>query len=371
MRKLPVVISCLVDLRNKVDNILQRIAKTIKIIRELRQVLARGKATRFIALCCIASTTLFSTGCRHSPEQPTSDAPAWVLAPPPDSREYLYGVGEGFDLDSAKRAALRDVASKLRVSVSGTMQSELTVRNEQVNRQVIDRVTAEIQKIDFSRYEIAKVSKTGHGVATLIQVDRQAFIAETEDRLNALDLEIRAATDDLNSQSPLNRFVSLTTIRKQVLSARSYAQILTGARTSAARDPRIARYESLLSRADTVVNDLQVEIHHRPEDSDLASALSGVITDAGAKVVSSAGSNGAVLSLESNQRSNFLQGSHMINMPVLVNTLDAKGRLVAAKRYELVGASISDQKSARMNAIRKWIDQMKMAGLPASLGLAK
>lgn len=329
------------------------------------------KATRFIALFCIAFTAVFSGGCSHSPQRAIDDAPAWVLAPPSDSPEYLYGVGQGYDLDSAKRAALRDVAAKLRVSVSGTMQSELTVRNEQVNRQVIDRVTAEIQKIDFSRYEVAKVSKTGQGVVALVQVDRQAFIAETEERLNALDAEVRAATDDLNSQSPLNRFVSLTTIRKQLLSARSHAQILTGARTSAARDPRIARYESLLARADTAANDLQVEIRHRPDESDLASAIAGVITDAGAKVVSSAGANGVVLSLESNQRTNFLQGSHMINMQVIMNTQDAKGRLVANKRYEVVGASISDQKSARMNAIRKWSDQMKTAGLPASLGLAK
>ena len=251
------------------------------------------------------------------------------------------------------------------------MQSELSVRNDQVNRQVIDRVSAEIQRIDFSHYEVIKINKTGQGMATLVQVDRQAFINETEDKLATLDKDIRTATDGLESQPPLSRFVNLVTARNQILSARSYAQILAGARANATRDPRIARYESLLNRADLVGRDLLVEVHTRPEDNDLAAALAGLITDAGAKVVPSAGANGTILSVESSQRTNFLQGSHMINMQVVLNTQDGKGRTVSSKRHELVGASITDQKAARTNAIRKWSDQMKSAGLPASLGLTK
>src|SRR5205085_3613701 len=66
--------------------------------------------------------------------------PAWVSQPPPNSAEWLYGVGEGTDLEEAKRNALKDAAGRLRVSLSSKTQRSVKEDNGAVYSSALSEV---------------------------------------------------------------------------------------------------------------------------------------------------------------------------------------------------------------------------------------
>ncbi|MDH4189712.1 MAG: LPP20 family lipoprotein, partial [Betaproteobacteria bacterium] len=68
-----------------------------------------------------------------------------MRSPPADTAALYYGIGEGPDLDSAKRAALRDVAAKLRVSIRATTDTQVTVANDVADRFSRSRVSEEVR----------------------------------------------------------------------------------------------------------------------------------------------------------------------------------------------------------------------------------
>ena len=80
-------------------------------------------------LLFISIAVVFS-GCGSSPTPKPKPKviPAWVSAPLPDDNEqYMYGLGVESDRDSAIKAALSDMVSKLGTTIESSYQSNQEV----------------------------------------------------------------------------------------------------------------------------------------------------------------------------------------------------------------------------------------------------
>ena len=104
--------------------------------------------------------------------------PDWVQKPPSDTAALFYGVGEGPDLESARRTALRDVAAKLRVSVASTVESQVTVANDAADRFSRTRISEEVRKTTFSKHQLERSENSGGTVFALVSVDRALLASE-------------------------------------------------------------------------------------------------------------------------------------------------------------------------------------------------
>ena len=138
-----------------------------------------------------------------------SAAPAWVLQPPADTAEAWWGVGEGRDRDAAKGAALRDVAARLRVGISGKLDTQVSETNGKVDRRASARVSEEVARTEFRNYTIEQTAQSGKLVHVLVKVDRRAFVTDVRAAIEPLDAAIRQGTANLDAASPIERFVTL------------------------------------------------------------------------------------------------------------------------------------------------------------------
>lgn len=323
---------------------------------------------RNLLLCLILAIPLL--GCEGLlPKRADKAAPGWVLATPLDSREWLWGVGEGPDLDTAKRAALKDIAAKLRVSISGQLSSQVSVNNNNVDRQASSRILEEVQKTEFSHYIVDKTAQSAHGFFVLVKVDRQAFIQDVSQKLSNLESRLRQASEGLSQKTAMERFVALHGMKPDLEKATGYAQLLIAAETDGRNTARLRDLESLQQQARQAPADLVFLIQARPDDADLAAAITTLLNESGIRT-SQTGS-GNILSIAGSSRTDVLYGSKLLKLRTTLNVQDDHGRILASRDYETSGASTYDFRGARQNAILKLMAAMREAGPVRSLGFSE
>lgn len=315
-------------------------------------------------------TTLFLTltGCESMlPKRQGAAVPDWVTAPPCDRRAWLCGVGQGPDLDSAKRAALKDIASGLRVSISSELEKMETVNNGRVDRQSRTRVSEVVQKTEFSQYQVDRTDRTGDGYYVLAKVDRTAFIRERRDKLATLDSSIEAASGNLAGKSALERHVTLHRLQPTLEQALGDAQLLMGADPGGAAGAQVNKYLALQQQARESVSALVVQVQAGPEDRDLADALVTWLNAAGIRTAA-AGSHGNILAITSSSRNDTLFGSKVTKLHISLALRDDLGRSVASRDYDISAASRFDYHGARRNAVENWLETLRQTGFAAGLG---
>jgi len=319
----------------------------------------------FISLSISGCGNMIPIGGKSSKQ--AAPVPTWVLSTPADSREWFWGVGEGPELDTAKRAALKDIAGKLRVSISGQLESQVTVDNNKVDRQARTRISEEVQKTEFTNYVVDKTAQSENGFFVLVKVDRQAFIRDQKAKLSALDSSIQQATTGLDNKTPLERFVALRRLQPSLDKAVGFAQVLIGAESGGDGASRLRKYEALQEQAKQAPNSLVFHIQTRQEDNDIAQAVSTYLNESGIRTErSQAGGN--VLAISSNSREDQIYGSKMVKLQVSLSVLDDKGRALSGRDYAVSGSSTYDYRGARQLAIQKLIGAMREAGPIAGLG---
>jgi len=310
------------------------------------------------------------TGCTSTGgvKQEAAPVPAWVLNPPRDTAAALYGVGEGSSRDIAKSTALKDVAAKLRVTISGQLENQVSVRNEQVDRQALSRVSEVVQKTEFSQYSIEQTAPGGNGFYVLVKVDRQAFIREVKGRLDSLDAGIRRHSGQLKDQSPIERFVSLQKMKPQLEQATAQAQLLVAVGGNEGTEARIADYRRLQQDAATASSQLVFRLRASSQDADLASAIGAFINDSGMRASQGNGAHANDLTIRSQSKTDQIYGSKLVKLTVDLTIQDDRGQALASKQYTVSGTSRYDFAAARQSAIQKLSESLREAGPIAGLG---
>lgn len=125
-------------------------------------------------LLIIAALSLFLCACQSNPQQAFA-MPDWWSAPPEDSAANLYGVGEGYDLNSAVHQALANVAGKLRTNISASFSQRTQESNVAEDNYVDRKLSADTENVSLSHYETLKTANIDGRVAVLVRIDKQAL----------------------------------------------------------------------------------------------------------------------------------------------------------------------------------------------------
>ncbi len=298
-------------------------------------------------------------------------APKWVLNPPEDTGSEWYGVGEGPDRETARRAALKDVATKLRVSISGKLESQITESNGKVDRQARSRVSEEVSRTEFRNFNVEKTEEGGKGFYVLVKVDRPSFVGDIRSKLEPLDTEIDGTVSSLEKASSLERFIGYRRLLPTLDKASAQAELLLGAENGGTGNAKLKRYAAIRQSADEARTGLVFKLQSAAQDADVASAVGTFANENGMRAESGASNTGNVLAVKVVSREDDIQGFKTVKLNVNLNVRDDKGRSVASRDHEVSGSSRYDYKAARQNAIEDLLKVLRDEGPLVGLGFAK
>lgn len=315
----------------------------------------------------VSMSTLVLSACASHPKD--VPPPAWVQNPPKDTQDWYWGVGEGENLETAKRVALKDIAAKLRVSISGNMESRLSVQNEFVDRTARSKISEDVQKTEFTNHTLEKTAPATHGVFALVKVDRRAFVRETQTKFESANKLAMDATRDLAKKTPIEQFTTLRSALPNVNSAISLGELLRVADSGFNFAPALSHLEMLQDKAAKAANNLVFALQFKPGDEDIAQVLTRFLNDGGMRVANPSEKASALsINISSNAREQILFGSKSLRLQVNLNVQDERKINLAAKQYQINGNSMSDFAGARQDAMRALTAAMKNAGATAALG---
>jgi hypothetical protein len=317
-----------------------------------------------LALACLLAACV--TGGGMLPER--ASAPDWVQKPPVDSTALYYGVGEGPDLESARRTALRDVAAKLRVSVSSTVDSQVTVANDSADRFSRTRISEEVRKTTFSKHQLERSESSGGTVFALVSVDRALLVSETRNRLEEISRSVRQALAGARNAQGLDRLRLSGQARAQAEDGNDLLSLLAAASPGFDRVPHARDFEAARSLHDETRQNLGFRLQHRPADEDVAGLLRQSLSESGLRVQESGGSP-AVVAVAVETHEQTIYNSVIVRLKVNLSLRNERGGVFSQKEYTVEGSSATDRVLARQAAVRKLAAQFKAKGAAAAIGL--
>lgn len=147
----------------------------------------------FLAFSLSGLGLLSLTACQSTPSNTTetskiSAAPDWVVQPPQDTADTLYGVGSGKSRDAAIQNALADLTAKLGVTVNAQFSSQLSVKNrgfEWVKQDSQKTVSTQNETLTLSNYEVVSSHQPlPTQVTVLLKTDKKRLTSDTQQALN-------------------------------------------------------------------------------------------------------------------------------------------------------------------------------------------
>jgi hypothetical protein len=314
---------------------------------------------RAIVSACILLTSVYTPMGQAS----DSELPSWYTAPPVDNSSTMWGVGEGSDLELAKRSALKDIAAKLRVAISAKIESQTTVNQNSVDRYARTRLFEDVQRTEFKNHKLEKSTRAGQYFYALVSVDRRVFIADAEQKLTAAEREIDTLLNGSKNANSIEKFISqqkaLPWLEKAVVSS----QLLSAA------DPgfdgsRLSRHETALSKAKTAAGELTFDIKAKGDSLDVANTLRNFLNEAGMRT----GNNGTSLIVSTSAAQSTIFGAHKVQLRVSLSVLDSQKRNFSSKEFTTHGSSVTSHQMARQAALRDLGEKLREAGPLVALG---
>lgn len=295
--------------------------------------------------------------------------PPWVLQPPADTDQAYYGVGEGADLESARAAALRDIAGRFRISVAATRESRMTVANDTVDRLTRARVTEDIRKTTFGQHVVEQTTPSERGHYALVRVDRAAFVAETRRRLDAEAATLGEAVRSAEGRGAAERFRRL---HGQAARLDDVADLVNLVTLADPNGPPPREHERTLAAARGALQQareqFRIVIRHHDTDADVARALQSFLTAQGVTAGGGRGPRPAELRLHVGSHAETVYGTAFVRLKIAARTYGDGGTAIAEAEHAAAGSSVNGIPAARRAAVELFAEHLQRMSLVEVLG---
>lgn len=128
--------------------------------------------------------------------------PSWYVQSPQDSK-YLYGVGEGANLQAAKLEALNDIAAQISVS----MESSLNIQQSQISSgesqdftsTIASQIGVRVESIELDNLEYPHIEESGDRVFVQARIEKAKVIAKFNANIESLAMRAREILKEVES----------------------------------------------------------------------------------------------------------------------------------------------------------------------------
>lgn len=317
---------------------------------------------------CIA---LLIIGCGGSGQPEAIAYPSWFLNPPANDGSFLYGTGEGRDIDSAKASALNSVAASLSITVSSEFKKNESSQsfngNENAYHSALNTVKAEVKAIEFSDYRIIQNQVIGGKALVLVEVSRFKLFTTQKEKLERFSQELKTAQGNIDRQSPLKKVYLYEQTRGKTQRLTSLALLTKSINSDFDTAPYFQQAADIKQRQNDVIDDARVSVTAEPQAEMFVAVIKEGLTKAGIKTVTR-GSNTSIR-LKNNFQTDEIYGFKIAKATLSLLTQDSSRKNIATKTISLSGKSRYDYEKAKMSAAQALKKKIEAEGIYTVLGI--
>jgi len=212
----------------------------------------------FFSLLASAFVLIGCGGNSPSPSSQHQAASDAFMHVPSDTVQYFYAGGEGDTLRLAKNNALADISSRISVSISSSIDNELSVKRnngvESSSQDIKTRVNAVAKTIDFSGVSVEESRENDNGLEVVIKVDRNVLYQSYLKKLERLNGTLKKEMDVIQSSSVFYQLKLSFTTRKNIVKGYEYLFLLEAMNPNFKDKPYRNTYAGYEKRLDQINN---------------------------------------------------------------------------------------------------------------------
>ena len=296
--------------------------------------------------------------------------PSWYLNPPQNSSSFLYGVGEGKDIATAKASALSSVSASLSTTVSSELkqtQSSHSVNGEEsTSRSAISSLKTEVKAMEFSDYQVTQNQVLGNTFLVLVKVSRAQLYKDQKNKLERFALELQEERNNIKKSAPLKQVMMYDKTVQKTDKLKSLALITKTVNSSFNPHVYLEQISQLKTEKEDALNSLRVKVHTSPEAKVFMDAVKEGLNKAGIKSVTSKANTDIYL------KSSFLNDEvygYKISKATLSLSTKADNKTIASNTVVLSGKSRYNYTKAKLNSAQVLRKKIKSEGLFTILGI--
>ena len=306
---------------------------------------------------------LFLNSC-SSNKQESVNLPSWYLNIEEDET-YIYGLGEGETLQSAKSSALNFIASSISVGVSSILKKdESYTKNDELfssYKNVKNSINLEVNKIDFSKPKIINNVKISDKFYIKIAVNKNELFKNYKEKLDLDDEKIQNYYK--MEKSPYEKIRLIKNLEKDITKAKSKVYILKALNVNFPSYKYIDRYNSYLLNKDKLISNIRISIKN---DNPFASVLINQLNKKGFKI--SNNSYDVKITLNNNIKKSKYASFKIVKISTNI-IVKNQNKIISNEKINTIGRSSIDYQNAIENASKSFLLKIKTKGIEKVIGL--
>ncbi len=297
----------------------------------------------------------------------SNQIPQWYIKPLSNNGENLYGVAEGYSLEEATKAALADAAARLMVTISS--QSTLLREENQasVNEEMRQQIKQNIEKIDFTNYQVSNSQQVGSKIYVEVKIPRQTFIIAQKEKLSFLEKQISDLNNNISGQNIIqkrNTWLKIADLQEQAI-------ILT--KMIDLENNSLKPKMMMLAKAQNELNSLNqnvefyFEINSAPS---IANVIKNALNKEKIQIAKSASNSPSQIKINISDKSSTanIYGSYITKLRITFENI-AQGKIIASNEIEVSGSSVISEKESYLSAISSLKEKINDEGILKIIGI--
>lgn len=296
--------------------------------------------------------------------------PAWYLQPSQNNSENLYGVAEGATQEEATRFALADAASRLLVTISSTSNLIREENQTSVNEEMRQNVRQNIEKIEFTNFEITNSARSENKFYNEVKIDRRNFVRDQQEKLNLIEKKLDNLAQNSEQQNPIQKRSNLIKSQALAKELELYARILHGAGSAVNLPEKLSRVAKIENEMNKNLDKIEFffEISSPQNLTKIIRSALNKEKIAVAKTKNLKNKNQILIAISSEQKTTEIYGSFITKVKLnFTNSLE--GKILASSNIEISGSSVIDKDESYAAALRNLEEKIANDGILKTVGI--
>lgn len=321
-----------------------------------------------IFLILILNFTIFSCSNSTQNKESLNELPKFYVSPTQNDSQNIYGIGEGFNYEEATKMALSDMASRLLVSISSTSTLIREENKSDFNEEIRQNISQNIEKIDFSGFEVSKSQKYNQRIYLEVKVARLQFINLQKEKIVFLDNQIINLQNQLAEQNIVKKRKTLM----EILDLARQSEILTRI-VFADKDSELSKKLKIISDAKNQLSKLndKVEFYFENKaDSKIYNVIKNSANRERIIVVNNKSNSKNQIQIKINSSKTVVQvyGSYIAKVKISFDNI-SQNQIIASNSIEVSGSSVVSENEAYNAAIVNLRQKIEKEGVLEILGI--
>ncbi len=308
------------------------------------------------------SIALAFSGCIGGTAKKEVPLPQWYLQAPNNTAQFLYGEGEGSSIEEAKQNALNNMASRLVVSVSSTIDSSTrsttSDNGSSYSKDVSKNVKVEVQKIKFTNATVKNSEMVNGKLYTLMEVNRPLLFAQKKGEFDSKDARAEELYSTVDGKAKLDQIHILQDIYPLLKEAKTQTIVLNAINNSFPYTIYTKKYDEYMDRLDAIKRECVINVKTNTDEKYFADNLVDLLNQNKFRISDTMAKSDIIIDIKTSPKYSITSGWNIAKVSTTLSVI-SDGKVVSNKIIATVGRSSTSQESALEDASKKFRSEIE------------